>query len=74
MSPPPQRILILDRSPHLQRVCIDWRFDPVAVCSRAVVSKETDLAQLPETDTYLPSPVLQIIFYSKAWSVRKAQP
>jgi hypothetical protein len=37
-----------------------------------IVSKETDFAQLPETDSYLPSPVLQNVFSRKAWNLRRS--
>ena len=37
-----------------------------------IVSKESDLAQLPETDRYLPSPVLRNVFFRKALNLRRS--
>ena len=35
------------------------------------VSKESNFAQLPETDRYLPSPVLRNVFFRKALNLRR---
>jgi hypothetical protein len=75
-----QRILILDWSVHtgsrpvsaLTEGLTQWH-SHVSV-KPVIVSKETDFAQLPETDRYLPSPVLQTVFCRKAWNERKVQP
>jgi hypothetical protein len=73
-----QRILILDWSVHavsrpvsaLTGALIQWHSN--ASVKPAVVSEETDFAQLPETDRYLPSPVLQNVFFMRAWSLRRS--